>query len=53
MSNFIFWLEHLSLEETIALLYYTAIALMVVGITVGVWIDRKFGEGDGDGDRTS
>ena len=41
MSNFIFWLEHLSLEETIGLLYVSLLVLMAVGIPVGVWIGRK------------
>ena len=49
MSNFIFWLEHLSLGETYIVFGISLLVLMAVGIPVGVWIDRKFGEGDGDG----
>jgi len=44
MSNFIFWLEHLSLEETYILFYFSIIALSLAFVPVAIWIDKKTGE---------
>lgn len=41
MSNFIFWLENLTIEETFILFYFSIIALGLAFVPVAIWIDKK------------